>query len=213
MDRASLVDYIRRAAEMRGIDPDVAVKVAESEGLNATPEEGWQSQVVRNGKREESYGPFQLYMGGGLGNVFQEKTGFDPRDPTTVAAQVDFALDEALKTGWGPWYGARRVGLSNRSGLPDPTGKVSSTGTTASEDLMNNSLAPDVSLRPKMRPDDLQASNKSSLDDTMDALAYLDMANLGGAPAKPRDLGARIHRGRQGAGAQALKRLGLASLV
>ena len=71
------------------------------------------------------------------------------------------------------------------------------------------------SVRPKARPDGLgkQAANKSSLDDALDALAYLDLAKLGGAPAKPRDLGARIHKGRPGSGAQALKRMGLASLV
>lgn len=115
--REEIVDYIRQAAQARGIDPDVAVAVARSEGLNANPEEGWQSNVVKDGVREPSFGPFQLYMGGGLGNKFQAKTGLDPRDPSTVFKQIDFALDEAKRGGWGPWYGAKAIGLSEREGL------------------------------------------------------------------------------------------------
>jgi len=115
--REEIVDYIRQAAQARGIDPDVAVAVARSEGLNANPEEGWQSNIVKDGVREPSFGPFQLYMGGGLGNKFQADTGLDPRDPSTVFKQIDFSLDEAKRGGWSPWYGAKAIGLSEREGL------------------------------------------------------------------------------------------------
>ena len=58
-----VVAYIREAAIARGIDPDIAVKVAASEGLNANPDEAWQSHFIQpGGKRERSYGPFQLYI-------------------------------------------------------------------------------------------------------------------------------------------------------
>lgn len=110
--------YIAEAAKARGIDPNVAVAVARSEGLNADPAEGWQSNYVKDGVREPSYGPFQLYMGGGLGNEFADSTGLDPRDPTTWQKQVDFALDYASKNGWSPWYGAQRVGIDNMQGIP-----------------------------------------------------------------------------------------------
>lgn len=106
--------YIRAAAAKRGIDPNIAVRVARSEGLAPGV---WQSNVVRNGRRETSYGPFQLLVGGGLGDQFIKQTGLDPKDPSTVNAQVDFALDNAAKGGWSPWYGAAKVGVGPWDGL------------------------------------------------------------------------------------------------
>lgn len=113
-DVAGLESYIRDAATKRGIDPDVAVKVARSEGLGPGI---WQSNYVKNGKRETSYGPFQLLVGGGLGDKFQKTYGKSPADPSTVYNQIDFALDEAAQGGWSPWYGAAKVGVGNRTGL------------------------------------------------------------------------------------------------
>lgn len=120
--------YIRAAALKRGIDPDIAVRVARSEGLGGA----YQSLVRRrDGSREESYGPFQLFMGGGLGNKFQKDTGLDPRDPSTVRQQIDFSLDEAVKSGWGAWHGWR--GLP-RAGLPSvPRGGDVSGGRGAGQ--------------------------------------------------------------------------------
>lgn len=114
-DVGAVTAYIRQAAAKRGIDPDTAVRVARSEGLaNGV----WQSNIIGpNGQREPSYGPFQLYTGGGLGNRFVKQTGLDPRDPSTVYAQVDFALDNAATGGWSPWYGAAKVGVGNWDGL------------------------------------------------------------------------------------------------
>jgi len=106
--------YIRRAARARGIDPEVAVRVARSEGLAPGV---WQSNYVKDGKRETSYGPFQLLVGGGLGDEFIAKGYGDPRDPRTVYRQIDFALDKAAENGWGAWYGAAKVGVGNRTGL------------------------------------------------------------------------------------------------
>lgn len=106
-DKQSIVDYITQAAKARGIDPNIAVRVAESEGLNSS-RTGWQSEI-KNGQgydgHEDSWGPFQLYMGGGLGNTFQDQTGLNPRDPSTVQQQIDFALDYAAKNGWSSWHG------------------------------------------------------------------------------------------------------------
>jgi hypothetical protein len=64
--------YIRASATKRGIDPNIAVRVAKSEGLRKGT---WQSDVRKNGKRERSYGPFQLLMDGGLGNKMLKETG------------------------------------------------------------------------------------------------------------------------------------------
>lgn len=106
--------YIRAAAIQRGIDPDIAVRVAKSEGGVSDPVR--QSDIVKNGVREPSYGPFQLYMGDGLGNAAL-KAGIDPRDPNQWQQGVDFALDNAKKDGWGAWYGAKNVGIGNRDGI------------------------------------------------------------------------------------------------
>ena len=122
--RAPLGDvagYIKQAAIARNIDPDVALRVAQSEGLASGV---WQSNVMKNGVREPSFGPFQLLKGGagtgfptGLGNAFMSDTGLDPANPANVRQGIDFALDHAATNGWGAWYGARAAGIGNREGL------------------------------------------------------------------------------------------------
>lgn len=111
--------YIRRAATARGIDPNVAVKVWESEGKHGVGPALQSNVIRRDGSREESYGPYQLFMGkGGLGQKALSQ-GLDPRDPSTWSKQVDFSLDEAAKGGWGPWHGWKG---HPRAGLPAPGG-------------------------------------------------------------------------------------------
>lgn len=113
--------YIAKAAQARGIDPGVAIRVARSEGLAPGV---WQSQLGKNGRREPSYGPFQLLVGGGetgyptgLGNAFVEQTGLSPTDPANWQKTVDFALDNASKSGWGAWYGAGKAGIGDWQGI------------------------------------------------------------------------------------------------
>lgn len=116
-----MTSYIAKAAQARGIDPGVAIRVARSEGLAPGV---WQSQLGKNGRREPSYGPFQLLVGGGdtgyptgLGNAFVEQTGLSPTDPANWQKTVDFALDNASKSGWGAWYGAGKAGIGNWQGI------------------------------------------------------------------------------------------------
>src|SRR5262245_49714835 len=133
--------YIREAAIRRGIDPDVAVRVAKSEGLAPGV---WQSNIYSNGVREPSYGPFQLLVGnGGLGSAFRRATGKSPADPSTAFGQVDFALDQAARGGWGPWYGARRAGIGKREGLANahPAG-IGPGLTPAALDFVRNNPQP-----------------------------------------------------------------------
>ncbi|MGZ2403366.1 phage tail length tape measure family protein [Rhizobium ruizarguesonis] len=110
-----IASYIAQAAAKRGIDPNVALAVARSEGGLSS----WnmQSNVFKNGIQEPSFGPFQLYKGGGLGNAFMAKTGLDPAMSANGPAGVDFALDYASKNGWGSWYGAGKAGISNWQGI------------------------------------------------------------------------------------------------
>lgn len=99
--------YIYNAAMARGIDPMTAIRVAHSE---------WGKTY--SGDNNMSFGPFQLYTGGGLGNEFTKTTGLNPADPTTWKQQVDFALDTAARKGsWADWHGAANTGIPNNAGL------------------------------------------------------------------------------------------------
>src|SRR6185369_11029754 len=90
----SLEAYTRQAALARGIDPDIAVRVAMSEGGLDDPVR--QSDVVYQGQREQSYGPFQLNVNGGLGSAALQR-GIDPRNPAHVYRAIDFALEDAAR--------------------------------------------------------------------------------------------------------------------
>ncbi len=124
-DVPTMESYIRQSAAQRGIDPGVAVRVARSEGLQRGT---WQSNVIRKGIREPSYGPFQLLVGGegtgfpeGVGNRFIDATGLDPADPVNWRQSIDFALDTAGKQGWGQWYGSKAAGISPLQGIGTTT--------------------------------------------------------------------------------------------
>lgn len=112
--RADVEAYIRRSAAARRVDPNTAVRVYQSEGAS-----NWSSQVPTATGTEQSFGPFQLYTGGGLGNTFQRETGLNPRDPRTWRENIDFALDQVVKGGWGPWSGARKIGVTGFQGVAE----------------------------------------------------------------------------------------------
>src|SRR6185312_13050967 len=92
--------FIRAEAARRGIDPDLAMSVARSEGFN--------NPVGDNGT---SFGAFQLHVtpggrGKAVGDLFRERTGMDPADPKNEAAGIQFALDWAKQNGWHDFHGA-----------------------------------------------------------------------------------------------------------
>jgi hypothetical protein len=105
-DPRGMAGYIRETAKKYGVDPEIALKVAKSEGLRDFSGDGGKSG-----------GAFQLYTGGGLGNKFKKETGLDPLDPKNEKATIDYALREASKGGWGPWYGAAKVGVGKWDGI------------------------------------------------------------------------------------------------
>lgn len=107
-DPRGLIPFIRATALKYGVNPDIAVRVAQSEGLQT-----FRCQIPG----ERSFGAFQLFCGGGLGNEFQQKTGLDASDPKNELATIDFALKYAAKGGWGPWHGAARVGIGKWTGI------------------------------------------------------------------------------------------------
>lgn len=105
-DPRGLIPFIRDTATKYGIDPDVAVRVAGSEGLRNPVGDGGMS-----------HGAFQLFTGGGLGNDFQKATRLDPSDPANERATIEYALAHASKNGWGAFHGAKRIGLDNFAGI------------------------------------------------------------------------------------------------
>ena len=120
VEQAKIEAIIAEEAELRGIDPNVAIRLAQHEGMSS-----YQSQVPRTGKGslnglEASFGPFQLFVGGGLGNQYEKETGRNLETDNTeegIRQQTRFALDQAAKSGWGAWYGRKPAGIGVRDGL------------------------------------------------------------------------------------------------
>lgn len=123
----NLSDYIVQAAIARGIDPNVALKVAGGEGGLSNPFRHGEGPAPRTqapgfGQLENSFGPFQLYISGngaGLGDRALA-AGIDPRK--NWQGGIDFALDEAKRAGWGQWYGAKAAGITGRMGIGGEAG-------------------------------------------------------------------------------------------
>ena len=115
--------FIRTSASMRGINPDIAVRVAKSEGGVTEPAK---RGTFATGS---SWWPFQLHYGGvdtpyaylgtvaGMGNSFTELTGWSPGDPKAWRDSVRYALNRARKNGWGAWYGAKAIGITGFDGI------------------------------------------------------------------------------------------------
>jgi len=122
-DPSTVADYIRRAAESRGIDPEVALRVFKQES-------GFNPAARNVTDREESYGVAQLNVKGGLG-VTARQQGIEPSDPAQWPRHVDFALDTVKKDGWRQWYGARDVGIGRWDGIGGQPAAPSSTTTPA----------------------------------------------------------------------------------
>jgi hypothetical protein len=121
-DPRGLTSFIIETAKKYGIDPNTALKVAKSEGLG-----NFQSGVFKNGVQEPSFGAFQLYTGGGLGNEFQKETGLDPSDPKNEKATIEYALQKASQGGWGPWNGAKNTGIGQFEGIGAGPGGAGTT--------------------------------------------------------------------------------------
>ena len=113
---------IRQTAAKYNIDPDVAVRVAQSEGgLNDPFRQG--EAMLKYG-REESYGPFQLHIrNGGVGER-AIKAGIDPRKDWKGG--IDYALREASQNGWGQWFGAAKAKIGDWEGIGGPRRKPTS---------------------------------------------------------------------------------------
>jgi len=155
--------YIRQAAVARGIDPEIAVRVARSEGLG----EGiWQSNVKLDYGRERSYGPFQLHVAPegrspGMGNEFKAKTGLDPSDPSTWRQGVDFALTQAKEGGWGPWFGAKKIGITGMEGIGGNPYSFESSGPSGAGTSMGGYAEGPAAVQARMDQEGLLGGSTS----------------------------------------------------
>ena len=167
-DPRGMEPIIRAAAAKYGIDPEVAMKVARSEGLG-----------VFLGDHGKSGGAFQLYTGGGLGNQFQKETGLDPLDPKNEAATIDWAMKNLARTGWGPYHGAAHSGIANWQGI--------GVGNNAAAVVANARRAPRASDG-GMNLDDLKDQywqyNREHLDATVTWSQYVKAWQMRQAQAK-----------------------------
>jgi hypothetical protein len=131
-DPRSKIPTIIAAAQKYGVDPSTAIKVARSEGLASFYGDGGKSG-----------GAFQLYTGGGLGNDFRKETGLDPLDPKNEDATIDYAMRKASEGGWGPWNGAKKIGIRGFAGINRGGQQVAAAG-----DGTATAAVPDTAQQP-----------------------------------------------------------------
>jgi len=103
--------FIRKTATDIGIDPDVAMRVARSEGFNSFL-----------GDQGTSGSAFQLHVtpggrGHAVGDEFRSLTGLNPLDPKNEHESIIFALEWAKRHGWGDFHGAANTGIGRYQGI------------------------------------------------------------------------------------------------
>lgn len=120
--------FLREAAAVRGINGDIAVRVANTEGGLTEPARlgDFSGAPWYSGK---SWYALQLHWGGrgtswehfghtaGMGNTFTQVTGWQPGDPAAWRDAARYGLNRARTGGWSPWYGAASVGITSFMGI------------------------------------------------------------------------------------------------
>ena len=172
--------FIREAAAARGINPDIAVRVANTEGGVTEPARlgDFSGPPWYSGK---SWWALQLHYGGagtpyaawggsaGMGNGFTTLTGWQPGDPAAWRDAARYGLNRARTGGWGAWYGAASVGITAYMGIDrqqpwDATAEVWDYETGAAPSL------PRVVYEPSEPPHPQDADYDCSQDATEWAL-------------------------------------------
>jgi hypothetical protein len=120
--------FIREASSIRGINPDIAIRVCNSEGGVTEPARlgDFSGPPWYTGK---SWYALQLHWGGagtpwahfgdtaGMGNGFTDLTGWQPGDPHAWRDAARYGLNRAKASGWGAWYGAKAIGITGYMGI------------------------------------------------------------------------------------------------
>ena len=101
------VAFIQNYAKQIGLDPNLALGIANAEGLRAWSAKNPNAAStvdVQNGQ-PFSFGDFQLNIHPGAMGAKALAANIDPRDPTQWQAADRFALDQMKAGGVGPWSG------------------------------------------------------------------------------------------------------------
>jgi hypothetical protein len=120
--------FIRGACEARGINPDIGISVCNTEGGVTEPARlgDFSGAPWYSGK---SWYALQLHWGGsgtpyaawgstaGMGNGFTTLTGWQPGDPAAWRDAARYGLNRARISGWGAWYGAASIGITEFMGI------------------------------------------------------------------------------------------------
>lgn len=189
--------YIIEAAKSRGMDPNAVLRAVNSEGGTSDPFR--QSDVITRGRREPSYGPLQLLIGGegtgfpsGLGNAALA-AGIDPRKDWKGG--VDFALDTVAKEGWSQWYGPKNIGMGRWEGVKGakPMGTtINSTPITVASGAPAPDLPPPTEVRDIPIAD---AATDDAPKDPMEVLKLLTTEGKEGAPSPLSKLASTVSSG------------------
>lgn len=196
MDEVS--SYIVQSARARGIDPNVALQVAKSEGLGKYTGDGG-----------SSFGPFQLHYGGvakggnsvpGMGDDFTKATGLDARDPRTVKQQIDFALDRAKTGGWSPWHGWKGdpmagIGQGAPVQVADASGAIPQSANV--DGLMKRREGIMRALSSQGISDNARQQLKTMLDDTTFQIQRVDQQSQQPGARLGQEVKQRLEIGRQ----------------
>lgn len=125
-----VIDFIRQDAAKHGIDPEIALRVARSEGLKGFhPSNGeWSAGSNDLGS---SFGPLQAHFAANIPGMrargqgdAMAKEGINARDLTQWRKVIDWQLRYAKKHGWSEWHGWRgdpRAGLNYQPPQIAPT--------------------------------------------------------------------------------------------
>lgn len=121
-----LKGMIDRAAAKYGIDPRIMYGIVRGESGHGDHYDKKIDSV------EESYGPFQMNKKGGLGNVFQNQTGLDVADSSSLQRQADWIAKNIADRGGGDaarrWVASQWYGYGSNVGGPKEFGSRAAGG-------------------------------------------------------------------------------------
>jgi len=123
----SHADFIRNYAKEIGLDPNLALGIANAEGLRAwsSSNPNAASTVDVEGGKPFSFGDFQLNVHPGAMGARAIAAGIDPTNPNQWQAADRFALDQMKAGGVSPWKGDPVAAAYLKSGaVPEATGPI-----------------------------------------------------------------------------------------
>jgi hypothetical protein len=135
-DGNSHADFIHNYASQIGVDPNLALGIANAEGLRAwsssNPNASSTVDIDKSTGKPFSFGDFQLNIHPGAMGAQALAAGIDPRDPNQWQAADKFALDQMKAGGVKPWSGdpVAKAYLASGQVAPAPVTPGTTINTT-----------------------------------------------------------------------------------